>query len=288
MQGPGARRRIVHRPFAPVTQDEHGAIIRFSTPTPILCLAIGRLPSLRLPALHPKKQKRCHGTAIPSLWPGGAPLSPGRSVSSACGPHLSSGAAAHTAPRAAATPPRPCPASARPHPLILPIWARTSRFFLARHATIRAMHDKTPQRNSRRNPSGARPERGRRSASAPSIERGGSPRRTTAPRPSQERASKAAPSSHRRTNVQRGLSELKLFNAFPSTGSGPIYVGSHTGPESQSPFQRIVPLAAAAAIVVILGVFVLPGFISSCSQAGSADPAAEEGAAVEPVVRTVS
>lgn len=150
------------------------------------------------------------------------------------------------------------------------------------------MHDKTPQRNSRRNPSGARLEHDRRSASAPSSERERSPRRPSAPRPSQERASKAAPSSHRRTNVQRGLSELKLFNAFPSTGSGPIYVGSHAGSESKSPLQRIVPLAVMAAIVVILGVFVLPSFISSCSQAGSADPAAEEGTAVEPVARTVS
>ena len=43
-----------------------------------------------------------------------------------------------------------------------------------------------------------------------------------------------------------------------------------------------------AVVVIILGVFVLPSFISSCSQAGPADPATEEGAAVEPVARTIS
>ncbi len=199
-----------------------------STPAPILGLAIGRLPSLRLPALHPNRSGAtapqsppCGPVELPPPW---AHLFPADAAAARC-----DDAAAHTAPRAAMTPSEPSLHRRARTRLILPIWARTLRFFFAGHATIRAMHDKTPQRNSRRNPSGARLEHDRRSASAPSSERERSPRRPSAPRPSQERASKAASSSHRRTNVQRGLSELKLFNAFPSTGSGPIYVGSHAG-----------------------------------------------------------
>ena len=65
-----------------ISQDEHESITCSSRLTFILGLANERIPSFQFVLLSPYKAvaaPRCRTS--PSLWPGGAPLSPGRSVS---------------------------------------------------------------------------------------------------------------------------------------------------------------------------------------------------------------
>ena len=61
-----------------ISQDEHESITCSSRLTFILDLANERIPSFQFVLLFPLQSS---GRTSPSLWPGGAPLSPGRSVS---------------------------------------------------------------------------------------------------------------------------------------------------------------------------------------------------------------
>ena len=73
--------RDAHRRFAAVSQDEHDSITCSSRLTFILNPANERSPPFSLYCFSPYKAVaalRCRTS--PSLWPGGAPLSPGRSV----------------------------------------------------------------------------------------------------------------------------------------------------------------------------------------------------------------
>ncbi len=65
-----------------ISQDEHESITCSSRLTFILGLANERIPSFQFVLLFPLQSSGgTSGRTSPSLWPGGAPLSPGRSVS---------------------------------------------------------------------------------------------------------------------------------------------------------------------------------------------------------------